>query len=145
MKKLILALAIISIAIAITIDRSNPPASANYQFKHGNIILNKNQLKPPYQITQYRLTNTSKQTINLNRSWKIIGKSDPGASAGWNTRLKANHFAILQFSQGIIAFNCLDKRFKAIVCHQVLRVQFIQHNHFSESGSYWVKENQPTQ
>lgn len=127
-------------------DGFSPPAGCAVVGAHyasGDVVFQKNPNQP---ASVFLLYNTSKKsTLVVNHS----PGSDPGASAGWASNLKPNHWSALMMTTKEFTLNCRkkinDSHYASVACAQVLQVCRFKVCHAKDKkslyGNYWLSEN----
>src|ERR1700758_2567039 len=75
--------------------------------------------------------------------WIVHPVDDPGASAGWTSRLQANKWSALSLEKGPFVLNCIESRpghEQQIPCEEAIAVCSWKKVKFPENikGTFWV-------
>jgi hypothetical protein len=97
---------------------------------------------PPFHQSLFLLLNLTAFDIVINH----VDDSQAGASAGWFSKLKSNHWSAVAIDQADFSLNCLTLQpmsFAYVPCDKVLKICSFPDTEESggTAGSYWVAEN----
>lgn len=112
----------------------------SYEFKGNNLILNESFSKQ----SLYLLHNVSDNSFWLNH----VMSEDPGASAGWGSKLDIDNWSAIAMDKENFEMNCTilgSGEVKNLDCKEVIKVCKFEKPAFNseDSGSFWVSENKP--